>query len=480
MLPANTSIQRHTKIVATIGPASSDPVTIAGLIGAGLDVVRLNCSHGTWEDRERVAKIVRVEAARARRNVAILLDLQGPKIRTGSNAGGKPIELKAGDEVRITTRPVESTAAVISTNYLALPGDVRPGDQILLSDGAMALTVLETSNDSVRCRVLSGGTLRERQGINLPGVTVSAPALMPKDQQDLAHGLEMGVDYVALSFVRRPEDVRDAKQEIRRLGYRTPLIAKIEKPQAVNYLERILAVADGVMVARGDLGVEMPLEQVPAIQKGITRMAREHRKPVIVATQMLDSMTTNERPTRAEASDVANAIFDSADAVMLSGETAIGQHPVLTVETMARIAVSAEAADLTPPFDDAAHGGRSEAIAHAAVVLAGGVQACALVAVTRSGFTARLLSSLRPQTPIIAFTDSGDVRQSLALWWGVKAYLEPLDRTTDDLLKRAAARLAAEGIAAPGETAVVVGGGPSSPRGRTNFFSLLDIPRSVR
>jgi pyruvate kinase len=471
-------VSRRTKIVATLGPATSEAKTIEQLVSAGVDVVRLNCSHSTAAERERLTKIVRHAAARARRNVAILLDLQGPKIRTGRNVDGRPIELPAGKELIITTRPVLGNQDIISTNYLSLPADVRPGDRILLSDGAIGLVALEVDHDSVRTQVVNGGILRERQGINLPGVTVSAQALTQKDREDLQHGLRLGVDYVALSFVRRPDDVREAKQFISTLGAKTPVIAKIEKPQAVDHLDRILSVSDGVMVARGDLGVEVPLEQVPAIQKRITRQAREHRRPVIVATQMLESMTEHERPTRAEVSDVANAIFDSADAVMLSAETATGRYPVLAVETMSRIAASAEAAEVTRPKQLEPHGGRSEAIAQAACVLASGIHARALVALTRSGFTARLLSSFRPETPIIAVTESEEVRRSLALWWGVTTISQPFKATMDETLAALQERLLVEGLAAPGDSVIVVGGTPSGPRGRTNYFTLLDFPRS--
>ncbi|MFN8535164.1 MAG: pyruvate kinase [Dehalococcoidia bacterium] len=469
---------RRTKIVATLGPASSDPATVEQLVSAGMDVVRLNCSHSTPADREKLSKIVRDAAARERRSVAILLDLQGPKIRTGQNVDGQPIELVAGNDVVITTRPVLGTAQTIATTYLGLPADVRPGDRILLSDGAIGLVAIEVDHDSVRTQVVRGGLLRERQGINLPGVAVSAQALTQKDREDLQHGIQMGVDYIALSFVRRPDDVREAKQYISSLGAKTPLIAKIEKPQAVDHLDRILAACDGVMVARGDLGVEVPLEQVPAIQKRITRQAREHRRPVIVATQMLESMTVSERPTRAEVSDVANAIFDSADAVMLSGETATGRFPVLTVETMSRIAASAEATELARPTEIETHGGRSEAIAEAACVLASGIRARALVALTRSGFTARLISSFRPDTPIIGVTESEEVRRSLALWWGVSAVYLPFRPTMDETLAALQERLMLDGLAGPGESVIVVGGTPFGPRGRTNYFTVLDMPRT--
>ncbi len=339
----NTYPSRRTKIVATLGPATDTPEALRALIGAGMDVARLNLSHSTHAEHARRVAMVRAEAAQAGRSVGILMDLQGPKIRTGSLVGDQPVELRAGQRITITTAPVEGTAERVSTTYEALPHDVQPGDRVLVSDGLIELRVLEASGAEVACEVVYGGTLRAHQGINLPGVQVSASSLTPKDAEDLRFGLCQGVDYVALSFVRQPSDVVSLKDLIASLGANTPVISKQEKPEALDHLDGILAVSDGVMVARGDLGVEMPPERVPAAQKSIIRAANRAAIPVITATQMLESMITSPQPTRAEVSDVANAILDGSDAVMLSGETAIGRYPLRAVEFMARIAADIEA-----------------------------------------------------------------------------------------------------------------------------------------
>jgi pyruvate kinase len=471
-------VPRRTKIVATLGPATSDPATLEHLIAAGVDVVRLNCSHTTTEQRVQLAALVRQAAARLGRNVALLLDLQGPKVRTGAHRDGQPLALTPGQELTITTRPVLGTAQQIATTYQHLPADVQPGDQLLLADGTIRLVVVAVEPEAVRTRVVHGGLLRENQGINVPGRALSLPALTPKDEADLRHGLTLGIDFVALSFVRHPDDIRALRRLLRRQGAQPLVIAKIEKPQALDHLEAIVNVSDGVMVARGDLGVELPLEDVPLVQKRIAALARERCRPVIVATQMLESMTHAERPTRAEVSDVANAIFDSVDAVMLSAETAIGTYPVEAVATMHRIALTTEPAALARPFPPPPPTSRSGAIAQAACVLAAGVRAQALIALTRSGFTARLIARLRPATPIIAVTPSETVRRQLALWWGVAAVVQTFPPTLDATLAQLKERLVADQLLAPGRSAIVVGGIPGGPRGRTNYLTLLDFPRA--
>ena len=340
---------RRTKLVCTLGPASSSPKMIDQLICAGMDVTRLNYSHGSHEDRARMVKDLRKASAHRERPIAVLADLQGPKIRTGKLEHGKPIHLYFGKRFRITTKNILGNEEGVSTTFAALPASVRKGDRILLSDGDIALRVVSTSSSEVVTQIENGGDLGENKGINLPGVKLKIPSLTPKDRKDLVQALAIGADYVALSFVRSARDVRAAKAAIARGGKDTPIIAKLEKPEAIDNLDEILAIADGVMVARGDLGVEMNPERVPVVQKQIILKARDALVPVITATQMLDSMQKNPRPTRAEASDVANAVFDGTDALMLSGETASGLYPLESVMMMARIIVEAEASVTSMP-----------------------------------------------------------------------------------------------------------------------------------
>jgi pyruvate kinase len=334
---------RHSKIVCTIGPASRSPKMIDRLLRAGMDVARLNFSHGTHEQHAKNISVLRAASSEHEKPIAVLADLQGPKIRTGALAGGGPVVLRAGQRFVITTARVLGDSTRVNTTFTPLPREVHRGDRILLSDGLIELRVEQVRDGQVICEVVNGGALGEHKGINLPGVKLRVPALTPKDRADLLFALKHGADYIAVSFVRRPEDVLLAKQLIRRAGKDTPVIAKLEKPEAIENLDAILRAADGVMVARGDLGVEMNPERVPVVQKMIITRAREFRRPVITATQMLESMTENPRPTRAEASDVANAIFDGSDAVMLSAETASGKYPVESVAMMARIIEEAEA-----------------------------------------------------------------------------------------------------------------------------------------
>jgi pyruvate kinase len=490
---------RRTKIVCTLGPASRTGEQIEALVRAGMDVARINFSHGTQDEHAATIARVRAVAAGLGRSVAVLQDLQGPKIRTGALARGAPVTLTAGQQLTITTRPVAGTAQLISTTYDALPQDVKPGDRVLLSDGAIELRVRSIDDSNVVCEVVNGGTLAEHQGINLPGVAVSAPSLTEKDRADLAFGVAQRVDFIALSFVRRPEDLREAKRLIADALARAPeppsprpeglhssayaaeraipVIAKIEKPEAVEHLDAILDASDGVMVARGDLGVEMPLEDVPLVQKRIIARANALGLPVITATQMLESMIHNPRPTRAEVSDVANAILDGTDAVMLSGETAVGAYPVEAVRVMDRIAVATDGHTPPAPFLPPAekHATPAYAIAAAARTLADRASAALVVVFTRTGATARLMSKERPGPAIIAYTPFETVYRRLALWWGVSPRFAELDGSTEALIAWADRRLQDEGLASPGQQVVIVGGMPLAGQARTNFLKLHSI-----
>lgn len=464
------------KIVATLGPASSSPEQIERLLAAGVNIVRLNFSHGELAEHAQRIELVRSIAERLGCWVAILQDLQGPKIRTGRLRGGKPVTLVTGQPLTITTQPIEGTTRCISTTYTALPTDVKPGDHLLLDDGLLELQVTAVQSDTVETTVLYGGQLGENKGINLPGVAVSAAALTEKDLVDLRFGLEHGVDYVALSFVRRAADVLAVRKAMRAIGKRAPIIVKLEKPEALTDLEAILRCADGVMVARGDLGVELPPEQVPLVQKRIIQRALTHGIPVITATQMLESMVVNPRPTRAEASDVANAVLDGTDAVMLSAETAIGHYPVEAVQMMVRIIreVEGEAAERHGiiRFGRQSH---AHAIAHAAVGLADMTQA--IVVFTRSGRTASLVSAARPSVPIYAFTHEKAVARRLALLWGVLPLVTEIRDNTDQMIAHVEYELLHHGLVEPGATVVIVGAAPVLLPGRTNFIKLQVIGR---
>jgi len=463
---------RKTKIVCTIGPASRSQEQIEALIRAGMDVARLNFSHGTREEHARVALAVRAAGARLGRPVAILQDLCGPKIRTGTLQNGTEVKLADGAGITITTLPVTGNAERISTGYARLCSDVRPGDRILLADGLMELEVLATEATEVRCRIVHGGMLGEHKGMNLPGVALSAPAVTPKDIADLACGIELGVDYVAVSFVRRAADLLEVKRLFREHQADIPVIAKIEKPEAVENLDAILDVCEGVMVARGDLGVEVRPEKVPILQKRIIEAANRHGALVITATQMLESMISNPRPTRAEASDVANAILDGTDAVMLSAETSVGRYPVETVLMMGAIALEAEASGRGCPV--AGHGQRSypHAIAHAACSIAGDLELKAICAFTQSGYTARLVSKERPSAPILAFTHDRSVYNRTALYWGVAPLMVDFVEGTDELFGCVERELVRSHLAAEGDTVVVLGGMPVAVKGATNFLKV--------
>ena len=466
------STVRRAKIVVTLGPATDGHER--DLISAGLDVARLNFSHGTIKEHARRAAAVRAAAVEAGRPVAVMQDLQGPKIRVGRLVAGGPVRLVAGQELTITTRDVIGDGARVSCTYADLPSDLRPGDRLLLDDGRIRLTVRAVEGEEVRTLVDEGGLLGEHKGINAPGVAITAPALTPKDRADLRVGLvELDVDYVALSFVRSADDVAEARKVLGGLGRTTPLIAKLEKGEAIADLEAIVRVADGVMVARGDLGVELGPEKVPAVQKMVIRRANAHGIPVITATQMLESMTAQETPTRAEASDVANAVWDGSDAVMLSGETAVGRHPPLVVRMMDRIVREAEAAALPGRVAPSAEGHLEEAAAVTACarVLAEDLRATAIVGFTRSGRTAALLSCERTGAPIYAFSPDERVCRRLALWWGVTPVHHLLAQDTEMPIAAMEASLLYRHDVAPGQVVVTVGAYPFAQGIHTNFVT---------
>lgn len=442
---------------------------------AGMDVARLNFSHGAHEEHARIIEILRRTAADLGKTICILQDLQGPKIRTGKLNARQPVLLKTGAKVTLTTRPVEGTAELISTTFKGLPQEVKPGSGILLSDGRIELRVLSVDGQEIACEVLNGGTLGEHQGINLPGAALSIPALTEKDRKDLDFGIRHGVDIVALSFVRSASDVRTARGIIAAHNSDIPVFAKLEKPQALDQLEAILEAADGVMVARGDLGVEMPPEKVPVIQKHVIRRAAEFRKPVIIATQMLESMIENPRPTRAEASDVANAVFDGTDAVMLSAETASGKYPKEAVCMMAKIVVEAEAnlANFTPPRRRRARRTLSisesicDSIAHAAEDL----QMAAISVFTETGNTARMLSKFRPRSRIYAFSHIPAVCNRMNLLWGVQPVRREHALHFEEMLATAEQELVRLGKVRAGDVLGIVAGTQMSS-GSTNFMRL--------
>ena len=466
---------RRTKIVATLGPASESEEVVSALIEAGVNVFRLNFSHGTHEQHQARVALVRRLARQRQVPIAILQDLQGPKIRTGTLQGGQPVRLQDGAPFVITARPVAGSAEIVSTTYPALPEDVKPGDRLLLDDGLMEVRVVAVEGTDVTTAVVHGGILKEHKGINLPGVKISAPALTDKDRNDLELGLKLGVDYVALSFVRQPQDLTELQELIRARSLRTPIIAKLEKPEALRHLEAILEVADGVMVARGDLGVELSPQEVPTAQKTIIEAANRHFRLVITATQMLESMMTNPRPTRAEASDVANAIFDGTDAVMLSGETAAGKYPVEAVQTMVTIASEAEAnLDRWGRAIPGEYHTTDEAlaVAHAATELAEDLDAKAIVALTRTGRTAMFLSERRPKVRILALTPSEVTFRALALAWGIQPIMGRPITNFEEMIVEVEARVKAEGCWTGGDVLVITGGLPLGTFSPTNFVKV--------
>jgi pyruvate kinase len=459
---------RRAKIVATLGPATSSYDDIRAIIDAGVDVARMNLSHGSYDVHESVYANVRKAAADAERPVAVLVDLQGPKIRLGKFSDG-PHDLAVGDVFKITTDDILGTKEICGTTFKGLPGDVAVGDPLLIDDGRVKLRVLETDGTTVTTEVVVAGTVSNNKGINLPGVAVSVPALSEKDEADLRWGLALGADFIALSFVRDADDVTRVHEIMAEEGRRLPVIAKIEKPQAVDNLEAIIDAFDGIMVARGDLGVELPLEAVPIVQKHAVELSRRMAKPVIVATQMLESMISSPIPTRAETSDVANAVLDGADAVMLSGETSVGEYPVVTVQTMARIVASTEEHGLEriPPLGTKprTQGG---AITLAAADVAEFVQARYLCVFTESGDSVRRMSRLRHSIPILAFTPNEATRRRMALSWGVQSFLVENVTHTDAMFEQVDDILLGNALALSGEKVIVIAGSPPGIAGSTN------------
>jgi pyruvate kinase len=480
---------RKAKIVCTIGPASDSPALLDQLMESGMDAARLNFSHGTHESHARAVKAIRETAGRRRMAVAIIQDLQGPRIRVGDvDQGG--LDLVAGQTVRLVTTLLRSGGQLgaqslapsgmreIPVTYQYLVRDVQPGARILIDDGLIELMVDRITGSAVECGVVTGGRLTSRKGMNLPDTRISAPTLTDKDRDDLRFGITQGVDYVALSFVRGPDDVVAAKKLVADWGGDVPIIAKIERPEAIECLDAILDQADGVMVARGDLGVEMGPEAVPILQKRIIAEANRRRCLVITATQMLDSMTHRTRPTRAEASDVANAVFDGTDAVMLSAETAIGQHPAETVRVMDRIVRAAEEGPRSwyRRSTDAPQGGSfPEAICHSASSAASAIGASAIVVFSERGTTTRLLSKQRPDASIISLTPFEAIRQRMALYWGVIPHTMRQIAQTDERIDEAERRLKAEGLGTTGQRIVILSGTRIGQPGETNFMKLHKV-----
>ncbi|RAG84475.1 pyruvate kinase [Streptacidiphilus pinicola] len=469
---------RRAKIVCTLGPASDSFEQIKALVNAGMDVARFNLSHGTYAEHEDRYRRVRKATDETGHSVGILVDLQGPKIRLETFAEG-PVLLERGDSFTITTEDVEGDRRRCGTTYKGLCHDVTPGERILVDDGRVSLEVTAVDGHEVHCTVVEGGMVSDHKGLNLPGVAVSVPALSDKDVADLRWGLRIGADMVALSFVRSADDIKDVHRIMSEEGRFVPVIAKVEKPQAVEKLEEIVDAFDGVMVARGDLGVEMPLEQVPLVQKRAIKLCRRNAKPVIVATQMLDSMISASRPTRAEASDVANAVLDGADAVMLSGETSVGKFPVETVQTMSRIVCAAEedilAAGLPPLTTTNKPRTQGGAVARAAAEIGDFLHARYLVAFTQSGDTARRLSRYRSPIPVLAFTYEPAVRSQLALTWGVETFLGPFVGTTDEMIEQVDAQLLAIGRCKVGDIVVITAGSPPGLAGSTNLVRVHHV-----
>ncbi|WP_436739004.1 pyruvate kinase [Streptomyces sp. BBFR102] len=466
---------RRSKIVCTLGPAVDSYEQLKALIEAGMNVARFNMSHGSHAEHEDRYRRVRQAAADTGRAVGVLADLQGPKIRLATFAEG-PVELVRGDEFTITAEDVAGSKSICGTTYKGLPGDVAKGDPILINDGNVELKVTSVEGPRVQTIVIEGGVISDHKGINLPGAAVNVPALSEKDVEDLRFALRMGCDLVALSFVRDAEDVKDVHKVMDEEGRRVPVIAKVEKPQAVANMEAVVLAFDGVMVARGDLAVEYPLEKVPMVQKRLVSLCRRNAKPVIVATQMMESMITNSRPTRAEASDVANAILDGADAVMLSAESSVGAYPVETVKTMSKIVVAAEQELLSRGLQPLVPGKKPRtqggAVARAAAEIADFLGARALVAYTKSGDTARRLSRYRAAQPILAFTTDEATRNQLTLSWGVESHVVDYVDNTDAMVDQVDEELVGLKRFNDGDTVVMTAGSPPGVPGTTNMVRV--------
>jgi len=467
-------VTRRTKIVCTMGPATADPDVLRNLVDAGMDVARLNFSHGEHADHEGHYNRVRAASEASGHAVGILADLQGPKIRLGRFAEDRTV-WEHGEVVRITVDDVVGDHDRVSTTYKELAQDAVAGDRLLVDDGKVALRVEEVDGDDVVCTVTEGGPVSNNKGVSLPGMNVSVPAMSEKDIEDLEFAVRLGVDLVALSFVRSPADIELVHEVMDRVGRRVPVIAKLEKPEAIENLEAVVLAFDAVMVARGDLGVELPLEEVPLVQKRAIQMARENAKPVIVATQMLESMIENSRPTRAEASDVANAVLDGADAVMLSGETSVGKYPLEAVRTMARIIQAVEDNSVVvPPLTHVPRTKRG-VISYAARDIGERLDAKALVAFTQSGDTVRRLARLHTPLPVLAFTALPEVRSQLALTWGTETFIVPQMSNTDDMIRQVDKSLLELGRYKRGELVVIVAGAPPGTVGSTNLIHVHRI-----
>ncbi|WP_018132020.1 pyruvate kinase [Effusibacillus pohliae] len=470
---------RRTKIVCTIGPASESVEVLTQLIENGMNVARLNFSHGTYEEHANRIRNIREAAVVTGKMVAILLDIKGPKIRTGLIEGGQ-VELRQGALITLTTEEVTGTAERVSISYKGLPEDVEPGSRLLIDDGLIGLVVERVAGNDIVCRVVNGGILKNRKGINAPGVRLRIPSVTEKDVADIRFGVEHGVDFIAASFVRKASDVLDVRRVLEEANANLDIIAKIEAQEALDKLDEILEVADGLMVARGDLGVEIPTEEVPLWQKVMIEKCNRAGKPVITATQMLDSMERNPRPTRAEASDVANAIFDGTDAIMLSGETAAGKYPVQAVETMARIAERAERAlreNIVPAKQRLWEGDHTvtDALSQAVATIARDLQAKAIVTPTQSGHTARKVSKYRPESVIIAVTPREDVARRLCLSHGVYPVVVQETRTTDEMLEVAVEGALRSGLVKHGDLVVITAGVPVGQPGTTNLLKVHTI-----
>ncbi|MEV5241550.1 pyruvate kinase [Streptomyces cinnamoneus] len=469
---------RRAKIVCTLGPATDSYEQIKALVEAGMDVARFNLSHGTYDEHEARYQRVRKAAEETGRNIGVLADLQGPKIRLGRFREG-PVLLERGDEFTITVEETEGDRHGCGTTYDGLAADVTRGERILVDDGRVTLEVVEVDGPRVKTLVLEGGMVSDHKGLNLPGVAVSVPALSDKDVEDLRWAIDTGADIIALSFVRSGRDIEDVHRVMDQEGRRLPVIAKIEKPQAVQNLDGIVAAFDGIMVARGDLGVEMPLETVPIVQKRAIKLAKRNAKPVIVATQMLDSMIDASRPTRAEASDVANAVIDGTDAVMLSGETSVGKYPVETVRTMGRIVAAAEedvlAKGLPPLTEHSKPRTQGGSVARAAAEMGDFLGAKFLVAFTQSGDTVRRLSRYRSPIPLLAFTPEPATRSQLNLTWGVETFLGPMVQTTDEMVEQVDEHLLRIGRCRKGDMVIITAGSPPGVAGTTNLVRVHHI-----